>query len=317
MEQKTKRVLQKYLSLLLIAAILLTTQGVPAQAETVTPDDAEKRQSETVTPDHAARRQTRARELPANPVHHCTKVNNDTDTTDWSYVYFGSYPQTEVTGDALTAAITGASYDENGDAWVGGTKYRRIKKSDANNSHSGTHYFQWGSDEEYHYFKWERIKWRVLQNNGSTLFVVADKGLDCKDYNEEYTPVTWENCTLRNWLNSDFYGTAFGSAEQGAIVGQTVVNEDNPDYGIEGGNDTTDNIFLLSIGEAANPEYGFCEDDSIYSVSRRMQASDYAQARGGGWRRIQALSATFRASVGIVGCGRRASIHLLPRLLVT
>ncbi len=88
MKQKTKRVLQKYLSLLLIAAILLTTQGVLAQAETVTPDDAERQQMEMVTPDNVARRQTRARELPANPVHHCTKKNDDTDYTDWSYVYF-------------------------------------------------------------------------------------------------------------------------------------------------------------------------------------------------------------------------------------
>ncbi len=282
MKQKTKRVLQKYLSLLLIAAILLTTQGVLAQAEMVTPDDAEKRQAETVTPDHAARRQTRGRELPANPVHHCTKKNDGTDYTDWSYVYFGSYPQTEVTGDALTIAITDAPYDGNGDAWVDGVKYRRIKKSDANYSSTGSDYFQWGSDEEYHYFKWERIKWRVLKNDGSTLFVVADKGLDCKRYNEIYTSITWEDCTLRSWLNNDFYNMAFSSGEQEAIAEQDVANEDNPEYGTEGGNDTRDNVYLLSIGEATNPAYGFCEDySSTYSVSRRVQASDYAHARGG------------------------------------
>lgn len=286
MKQKTKRVLQKYLSLLLIAAILLTTQGVLAQAETVTPDDAEKQQAETVTPDNAARRQTRGRELPSNPVHHCTEKNGETDYTDWSYVYFGSYPQMEITGDALTAEITGAFYDENGDTWVDGLKYRRIKKSDANYSSTGNGYFQWGSDEEYHYFKWEQIKWRVLQNDGSTLFVVADKGLDCKDYNEEYRGyMSWEICTLRNWLNNDFYGTAFSSEEQGDIVQQTVVNEDNPyyDYGV-GGNNTTDNIFLLSIGEVINPKYGFHKDkgfhNDLHSASRWVQATDYAHAMG-------------------------------------
>ncbi len=176
MKQKTKRVLQKYLSLLLIAAILLTTQGVLAQAETVTPDDAEKRQAETVTPDHAARRQTRGRELPSNPVHHCTKKDDGTDYTDWSYVYFGSYPQTEVTGDALTSDIIGAAYDENGDAWVNGRKYRRISKNDA--KYDGFYF----GDSEYRFFKWQRIKWRVLKNDGNTLFIMADKGLDCKYY---------------------------------------------------------------------------------------------------------------------------------------
>ena len=132
-------------------------------------------------------------------MHHCTGKNDGTDTTDWSYVYFGSYPQTEVTGDALTSAITGASYDANGDTWVSGTKYRRMKKSDANNSGSSGNYFSWNGDDDYHYFKWERIKWRVLSNNGSTLFVAADRGLDCKDYNNEKVIfLTWANCMLRS-----------------------------------------------------------------------------------------------------------------------
>lgn len=264
MKKKTK-VGKKLLSLLLTAGMLLTIPGMPALAETVTS------QSETPTGRAAT---------PANPVHHCTKdtdESGDTDTTDWSYVYFGSYPQTEVTGDALTTAITGASYDVNGDAWVGGTKYRRISKEDTN--YSG--YF---GDSAYRYFKWERIKWRVLQNDGSTLFVVADQGIDCKDYNDTYTSITWENSTLRNWLNSSFYSTAFSSGEQGAIVEQNVVNEDNPEYGTEGGNDTRDKVYLLSIEETTNPDYGFCEDYSTESASRRLKTSDYAHARGA-WNR--------------------------------
>ncbi|MCI9175802.1 MAG: hypothetical protein HFH49_12830 [Lachnospiraceae bacterium] len=211
---------------------------------------------------------------PANPVHHCTKRDDGSDTTDWSYVYFGSYPQTEVTGDALTTAITGAPYDGNGDAWVDGVKYRRISKSDTNyDVHFG--------DAQYRYFKWEQIKWRVLKNDGNTLFLLADKGLDCEDYHDNGGSITWENCTLRSWLNNEFYGTAFSDCEQAAIVVQDVVNEDNPHYATEGGNDTRDNVYLMSIGETTNPEYGFCEDDITYSVSRRIQASDYAHARGG------------------------------------
>ncbi len=213
-------------------------------------------------------------EFPANPVHHCTKHDDGTDTTDWSYVYFGSYPQTEVTGDALTLAITGADYDANGDAWVNGTQYRRISKSDTTNDENF-------GDSAYRYFKWERMKWRVLENDGNTLFVMADKGLDCKIYYyEEGIPITWKNCTLRSWLNGSFYNTAFSSGEQGAIVEQTVVNEDTPEYGIEGGNDTNDKVHLLSFGEITNPTYGFCESDDTYSVSRYIKASDYAHTMG-------------------------------------
>lgn len=135
---------KRLVSLLLTAVMLVTIWQVPVQAET-------------------AEQQTRAQGTsPANPVHHCTKKNDGSDYTDWSYVYFGSYPQTEVTGTALTSAITGASYDANGDAWINGTKYRRINKSDANGSSTSDGFFSWNGDNDYHYFKWERIRWRVL-----------------------------------------------------------------------------------------------------------------------------------------------------------
>lgn len=261
MKQKTTQVIYKCMSLLLAAAIFLTMQPISVHVA-------------------AAEQQTRAQGLPANPIHHCTGKDDGTDTTDWSYVYFGSYPQTEVKGSALTSAITGASYDENGDAWVGEAKYRRMKKSDANHSYTGNGYFSWNGDDGYHYFKWERIKWRVLSNDGSTLFVAADKGLDCKDYHDPGGDITWENGTLRNWLNSSFYSTAFSSMEQGAVVSQNVINEDNPMYGTEGGNNTMDKVYLLSIGEAANPTYGFCENYESESVSRQLKTSDYAHARG-------------------------------------
>ena len=238
---------KQLLSLLLTAAMLVTSYQIPARAET----------------------------FPANPVHHCTGKDDGTDTTDWSYVYFGSYPQTEVTGSALNPAITGASYDANGDAWVNGIKYRRTSKRDTNNSpHFG--------NDTYRYFRWERIKWRVLQNNGATLFVVADKGLDCKEYNEEHISITWENCTLRNWLNSFFYSTAFNKKEQGAIVEQYVVNESHPYEGTPGGNDTMDKVYLLSVSELSNSSYGFCKSYVTQSASRRLKLSAYAYARGAG-----------------------------------
>ncbi|MCI8992663.1 MAG: hypothetical protein HFG80_08105 [Eubacterium sp.] len=249
MKKRTKKAGKKCKALILAAVMLFAISGIPVQAETA---------------GQAA--------SPANPVHHCTKQDGGADTTDWSYIYFGSYPQTEVTGDELTSAITGAPYDSNGDAWVGGVKYRRLRKGDDN-------YKCFGSSR-YRYFKWEKIKWKVLQNNGDTLFIAADKGLACKDYNEKYVPVTWENCTLREWLNNDFYGEAFRSEEQDAIVRQTLANKSNPEFGVTGGNNTTDDIFLLSMEEVTNPEYGFCEDYSTCSASRQMQASDYTGAMG-------------------------------------
>ena len=210
---------------------------------------------------------------PANPLHHCTGENDGSDSTDWSYVYFGSYPQSEVAGSALTSAIISASYDANGDAWVNGTKYRRIRKSDTNNNRNF-------GDGTYRYFKWERIKWKVLKNDGSTLFVVADQGLDCKDYHDVGGNATWESSTIRTWLNDDFYQTAFSSNEQNVIVQQNIINEGNAEYGTDGGGNTKDKVFLLSIGDVGNLNYGFCENLDVHSDSRRVKVSDYGYIRG-------------------------------------
>lgn len=109
---------------------------------------------------------------------------------------------------------------------------------------------------------------------------MADHELDCKDYNEGKNSITWESCTLRTWLNETFYNTAFNNSEQGAIMQQMIVNDNNPEYGTGGGNNTYDNVYLLSIAEVTNPEYGFCESARAYSTDRRMQTSDYAHAMG-------------------------------------
>lgn len=273
---KSVCIIRRIFAMCLVVSMLLTMQGFTTFAQTVSENEA-KIEADT------------ASATPANPVHNCTKDTDDsgdTDTPTWSYVYFGSYPQSEVTDAATITAIDGAITAGNGtaadagtDVWVNGIKYRRISKSDTN--YAG--YFDEVTNNGYRYFKWERIKWRVLQNDGSSLFVLADTALDCKCYNDEYVSTTWETSTLRSWLNDSFYQTAFSSAEQNAVITQTVVNEDNPYYDTEGGNNTTDNVYLLSLGEVMDESYGFCSDDDTYSASRRLQTSAYAHARGA-WR---------------------------------
>lgn len=120
------------------------------------------------------------------------------------------------------------------------------------------------------------IKWRVLDIDASgNALLLSDKLIDVVQYNETYTSVTWETCTLRSYLNS--YGTtanaqgknysdtgfltnAFSAAERNAIKTTDVVNSDNPVYGTEGGNDTRDKIFCLSLGEAMTARYGFVKN---------------------------------------------------------
>ena len=70
-------------------------------------------------------------------------------------------------------------------------------------------------------------------------------------YHNEWVSITWQNCSLRAWLNGTFLSTAFTSAEQAKLQTVTVKAEDNPYYGTGAGNDTQDKVYLLSIREAA------------------------------------------------------------------
>lgn len=124
----------------------------------------------------------------------------------------------------------------------------------------------------------EPIKWRVLSVKGNEAFVVADKALDCQPYNKTCEDVTWETCTLRKWLNNTFLDAAFDAEEQSAIKTTNVVNEDNIDWGTEGGNATSDQIFLLSQNEVRNPKYGFNSEYKTISETRQCKASAYAVA---------------------------------------
>jgi len=95
----------------------------------------------------------------------------------------------------------------------------------------------------------ESIEWEVLAREGNKALLISKYALDCKKYNEEYIGVTWENCTIRNWLNGEFFNIVFDSKEQKRILPAILRNADNPLCLIKGGVSTTDKIFLLSIGE--------------------------------------------------------------------
>lgn len=118
------------------------------------------------------------------------------------------------------------------------------------------------------------IKWRVLSVVGDDVFLMADQNLDARYYHEMSEEVTWEESELREWLNDTFLNDAFSVSEQMAIKSTSVINSDNPDDGTEGGNDTTDQVYLLSIEEAMDTSYGFLSDES-----RRAESTAYASAR--------------------------------------
>ena len=158
----------------------------------------------------------------------------------------------------------------------------------------------------------EPIKWRVLSVDGNDAFLLADQNLDAKPYNEEDTDVTWATCTLRTWLNGTFLNTAFTSAEQAAIKNTAVVNDDNPYYDTEGGENTTDKVYLLSIAEASNTAYGFNGEFGTNSETRVAMNTAYVAGKDGmnavgkadyWWLRSPGYSSGYASRVFYGGCG--------------
>lgn len=126
----------------------------------------------------------------------------------------------------------------------------------------------------------EAIEWIVLEKTKKQIFVVSKYALDALPYNKEMAEVTWEDCTLRKWLNEQFYIDAFNKAEQEKIIIRSVENFDNAVNGTAGGNDTKDKVFLLSQLEMIYSDYGFSENYNDYDVNRSCSATAYAITQG-------------------------------------
>ena len=117
----------------------------------------------------------------------------------------------------------------------------------------------------------ENIEWLVLEVKDGKALVISKYALDCKQYNTNNTDVTWEDCTLRKWLNNDFINEAFSAEEKARIPTVTVSADKNPEFSTNPGNATQDQVFLLSMTEANK----YFSSDS----ARQCRATDYVVAK--------------------------------------
>ena len=125
---------------------------------------------------------------------------------------------------------------------------------------------------EFGYYGSEKIEWIVVDRKDGKTLLVSRYVLDAQLFHDKDEDVTWETCSLRTWLNDDFYNTAFNSAEQAKIQLSHLTTPDNPESGVPGGNDTDDKVFLLSYEELQ--QYDFL---GIHQVA---YATNYAYKQG-------------------------------------
>ena len=188
----------------------------------------------------------------------------------WDTVYFGSYCQSRYyPSQEPSSPVDGEVYTD-----LDGTKF----------TYKFTEMYDGPGDgipgRCTGFYKYEPIRWRVLTVNGNDAFLLSDKNLDTKPFHDDVEMergCLWENCSLRTWLNGEFFELAFDEEEALAVKETTVVNEANPNYGTYGGKNTQDKVYCLSMREAMTRGYGFAY--STTGTNRRIvENTQYAEA---------------------------------------
>ncbi len=229
---------------------------------------------------------------------------------DGKYVYFGSYPQTKVTNSTLTTSLNSLAgalpTSGNNQKWtsygyyISGSvsnymwyidveyseaKYRGVYFTSyrpyyCTNRSSSSNGYQ--DDNGYYtstvyWFKYEPIKWQILEESNGYATILADLALDSQqyDYDGSYSN-NYANSTIRAWLNDTFYNTAFNDFQKALI--QTVTVDNSASSTGSSSNsyacaNTNDKVWLLSYTEAFNKYFSS-------NSERTKKSSDYAKSQG-------------------------------------
>ena len=92
--------------------------------------------------------------------------------------------------------------------------------------------------------------WRVLNIQDDRALLLSEHVIERRSYHDYWgEAVSWEMSSIRHYLNNQFLNS-FNAVDRAKILESRIINNDNPWwFGISGGNDTNDSIFLLSIEE--------------------------------------------------------------------
>ena len=102
------------------------------------------------------------------------------------------------------------------------------------------------------------IEWIILEKSNDRVLMISKYALDIKPYNTTLVNVTWENCSLRKWLNETFLDNAFSQDEQD-LIELTAIDS------------SQDKVFLLSRNEAK--KYFKSDED------RKTKNTEYADGK--------------------------------------
>ena len=140
----------------------------------------------------------------------------------------------------------------------------------------------------------EPIQWLVLDvedgaaSGDDRILLISQYALAYCPYHYENEPVTWETCDLRAWLNGEFCAATFTPAQRSYIARAKLSTPGNYDEyyyagqktqaNVSGGNDTLDDVFVLSYEEAKRYFY-FGSSSDYTAMGYRLTAPTYAALR--------------------------------------
>ena len=227
--------------------------------------------------------------------------------TTWDCVYFGQYPTSEIKKTAddpvdeyaipkdgiivdekLYATLENSVW-ENDETVIDDVRYKRIKSDIIKDE---PQYYRWSDTDSYHYFRYEPLRWRIIEINDDEIMLISDKLLDCVPYNRVSEAVNWQDSYLREFLNEEFYDRAFSVKEKEAIIEKKIRNDPNRSYNTDCGNTTADKVFVLSSEEVymdtKAARHGFYPYTGVDDPAKRFRPTMYAMARGTWYSPVEA-----------------------------
>jgi tetratricopeptide (TPR) repeat protein len=91
--------------------------------------------------------------------------------------------------------------------------------------------------------------WIIVEKQQNKVLLVKSLPVNGFAYNNKSKSVTWENCSLRAYLNNEFFSEIFTDAMAQSIIETDISVPDTDKYNTIGGNPTTDKVFLLNADQ--------------------------------------------------------------------
>lgn len=144
-----------------------------------------------------------------------------------------------------------------------------------------------------YWFEYEPLLWRVLDQSDGKALLMCRSIIDAQNYGAYFSDRTvdgkiihannYKYSAIREWLNGDFFQTAFSGYNKNLVSATEVDNSaattssESNEHACE---NTSDKVFLLSFQDILNSSFGFSSVNYDKDGVRSLQTTSYALCQG-------------------------------------